>query len=314
MILWTIKLINSVRKAIAGRRHPSQLAWGVALGCLLGLIPHGNLLAVALVLVVLTLRVNHAMAALTAVLVTLVAPKMDPVFHEVGTWFFGHESVTERMAWAWQLPFVPWTDLNNTVVMGSFLIGMVTLVPLFLLTYPVFRNWALALDGESEEEFADLNSPQTNSHRQVASPRSRESKPNDQIERTDMSHDKPTRPHVVPSPVTSAPAKATSGRVYDVRRVDSPEALAAPNLEEAPKTERVASGARQETKVAIEQQPAGQPPTSSKPGNQSPTNTNQAPANSVESDQGSADDQEKIDEALSYLLRQLRDSKEKDAA
>ena len=49
MIFWMAKLLNSLRRAIEGRKHPHQLAWAVALGLLLGVVPHGNLLAFALV-------------------------------------------------------------------------------------------------------------------------------------------------------------------------------------------------------------------------------------------------------------------------
>ena len=53
------------------------------------------------------------------------------------------------MQQAWALPLVPWTDLNNTVVLGSFLIGVVALLPIFCLTLPFFRFFKP--DEESEE-------------------------------------------------------------------------------------------------------------------------------------------------------------------
>ena len=59
MIFWMVKLLNSLRRAIEGRKHPHQLAWAVALGLLLGVVPHGNLLAFALVILVLSLKINH---------------------------------------------------------------------------------------------------------------------------------------------------------------------------------------------------------------------------------------------------------------
>ena len=84
MIFWIVKLVNSLRRAIEGRRYPHQLAWAVALGLLLGVVPHGNLLAFVLVILVLSLKINHAMAGLTAVCVTFLAVKLDPYSHEVG--------------------------------------------------------------------------------------------------------------------------------------------------------------------------------------------------------------------------------------
>ena len=73
MILCICKLVSTARRAIAGRKYPHQMAWGVAFGLLLGVIPHGNLLALLVLLVVLSLKINHAMAALTAVGTTFLA-------------------------------------------------------------------------------------------------------------------------------------------------------------------------------------------------------------------------------------------------
>ncbi len=124
MILWTLKLISTARRAIAGRKYPHQLAWAVAFGLLLGVVPHGNLLAIVLLLVVLSLKINHAMAGLTAIGATFLATRLDPLSHQVGDYVLTHPSLSEAAVTAWQLPLVPWTDLNNTVVMGSFLIGV----------------------------------------------------------------------------------------------------------------------------------------------------------------------------------------------
>ncbi|WP_044300350.1 TIGR03546 family protein [Rhodopirellula sallentina] len=312
MILWTIKLINSLRKAIAGRKHPSQLAWGVAFGVLLGLIPHGNLLAVALVMLVLTLRVNHAMVALVGIAITMVAPRIDPTFDSVGRWLFEYPTIAENLAIAWQYPLMPWTDLNNTVVAGSFAIGLAALVPLFLITYPIFRAWA-PLEDELEEGVS----------LQRIKPREDQSRIHDEeasVARLDAAHVKTTRPHVKPSrpvapqspqpsaPTTVQPHTATSGRVYDVRRIDE-----GTPTDSVTKPAEPATPAR-ETRVAI----AASTTPAKKTKGESGTDTSNTPSNTTSpaaDPKGSdVDDQQKIDEALSYLLRQLRDSQDKDAA
>lgn len=142
MILWTIKLLKEVRRAIAGRRFPAQLAWAVAFGILLGIIPHGNLLALALLLVVLSLKLNHAMAGLTAVATSFLATWLDPFSHQLGDYVLTHPQFSQAAIAAWQWPLVPWTHLNNTVVMGSFLIGAAAILPTFFITYPIFRALA----------------------------------------------------------------------------------------------------------------------------------------------------------------------------
>ncbi len=131
--------LASVWQAIIGRNEPSQLAWGLSFGILLGLIPHGNLLAIVVLILVLTLRVNHGLAAVATVISSLLATRLDPISHPLGRQVLTHPEFSRHLAGAWQMPFVPWTDLNNTVLVGSFLIGVAALLPIFLLSYPIFH-------------------------------------------------------------------------------------------------------------------------------------------------------------------------------
>lgn len=142
MVLWLIKQFLNIKQVLAGRSHPHQMAWGLALGLLLGLIPHGNLLTVALVALVVCLNINHAMVALVGVAVTFLATRLDPYSHQVGQFVLLHPSLAEPLANAWQLPLAAWTDLNNTIVMGSFLIGVAALLPVYAFSYPLFRMLA----------------------------------------------------------------------------------------------------------------------------------------------------------------------------
>ncbi|KAA5545273.1 TIGR03546 family protein [Roseiconus nitratireducens] len=150
MVIFSLKLLNNVRKAIAGRRFPHQLAGGVALGVLLGIIPHGNLLAVLVLLTVLSFRVNHAMLGVVAIVVSFGAAFLDPYSHRVGDYLLSHPTGLSIAQQAWALPLVPWTDLNNTVVLGSFTIGLFSTGPIFLLALPLFRRMAPADTSSSE--------------------------------------------------------------------------------------------------------------------------------------------------------------------
>jgi uncharacterized protein (TIGR03546 family) len=157
MLFFSIKLLNNVRKAIAGRRYPHQLAGGVALGVLLGIIPHGNLLALFVLCAVLCFRVNHAMLAVVAIAVSFAATRLDPYSHQVGEFCLTHPVGYELAASAWELPLVPWMNINNTVVLGSFLIGLGSSPVIFVFTLPLFR----AIAPSKREEAATEADPQT---------------------------------------------------------------------------------------------------------------------------------------------------------
>lgn len=152
MILWTIKQLFSLKKALTGRANPSELAWGLALGIAIGLIPKGNLVSVAMIGLLVTLRVNHGMAALSAVAVSFLAFRFDPWTHQLGSEVLQSPKTRDLLQRFWDAPFVPWTDLNNTVVMGSTIVGLGSVLPTFLLTLPIFRWLAPKKKAEKEQD------------------------------------------------------------------------------------------------------------------------------------------------------------------
>ncbi len=139
MVVFSLKLLNNVRKAIAGRKYPHQLAGGVALGVLLGIIPHGNLLALIVLATVLCFQVNHAIMGVVAIAASFGATRLDVYSHRIGEAVLTHPTGFQIAERAWAMPGVPWTDLNNTVVLGSFVIGVAATLPIFLITLPLFR-------------------------------------------------------------------------------------------------------------------------------------------------------------------------------
>ncbi len=342
MILWTIKLISSVRKAIAGRRHPGQLAWGVALGALIGMIPHGNLLAVVLVLLVLMLQVNHAMVALVGVAVTFLAPRLDPAFDSLGRWFFQQPGVADRLAVAWQYPLVPWTDLNNTIVMGSFIIGLASVGPLLMVTYPLFRALAPVLvDPEAEAKADSQTAPQDETKPEPTAAGDAECEPTPPnvatptVKRLDTSHAVHDSSHVDTRDASESSASPVNPAQADSITAESDVAVGPSGTDarrpQAGSSERVpatSQSAQDSTPPRAIPQPVAASKASrptrvaigtsvSRRVNTTETVAAARAAQSTRADDSTespVDEQHKIDEALSYLLRQLRDSKDKDAA
>lgn len=329
MILWTIKLWTTLRRAIAGRRYPAQLAWAVALGVLLGIIPHGNLLAIALLVVVLSLKINHAAAALTAIGVSFLAAKLDPVSHQVGNFVLIQPRVADAAAQAWRFPLVPWTDLNNTVVMGSFLIGVVALLPIFMLTYPIFRLFKPADEEAAEESLVD----QRHIDQRHIDQRHTDQRQSDQRQPgAASSHPVELVRHPSPSGRTSPPSHHLSpnrtaavatgdgqsphqiyvqgqdGRIYPVARADS-EPIEFFEIDRGHQAFRQPTHAT-ETRIDVvrvaETKPEFNASQSTMPSNQA----ERAPSNSPQSGDGA----QPMDEALNYLLRQLRDSQTRNVA
>jgi uncharacterized protein (TIGR03546 family) len=142
MILWLIRLVMTLRKALAGRRHPRAMAAGIAFGLLLGLVPKLNLTAVLLLGVTLCLNLNHAVCLLTAIGVSFLAARLDPWTGALGAAVLESPRLRETWIGWYEMPLVPWMKLHNTVVLGSLLSGSAAVGPVYFLTVPWLKRWA----------------------------------------------------------------------------------------------------------------------------------------------------------------------------
>lgn len=349
MVIFSLKLLNNLRKALAGRRFPHQLAGGVALGVLLGVIPHGNLLAAIVLIALLCFRVNHAIMGVVAILVTFGATYMDNYSHAVGEYLLLHSTGNRFATQAWSLPLVPWTDLNNTVVLGSFVIGVASVLPVFALTLPVFRLIAPveddkdALSGESETETSN-DSTRIDSHNELRGPsrfespehgdkKSASDAPGNSASDVSTKHsvsvfvdreEELTAPRFIEitddtdqAPESSSTPTIPIDRVLEVEPAFRP----VPDQSTAPTEQSVAptdKTLRQDTGSATEPLPTNEQMVSVETRidviRMKDVDTDESPSNVGGDPNGIDHAEQPMDEALNYLLRQLRNSQQRKAA
>ncbi|MDP7019545.1 MAG: TIGR03546 family protein, partial [Pirellulaceae bacterium] len=139
--MWLIKQLRNLRSALKTSDTPRQLALGFAFGLLLGLVPKGNLLACAIGVTMFATRGNLSVAIVTAFGVSFLSGSLDNVAHGVGAWFLRAPSLEGLWRSLEQTPYVPWTRFNNTVVLGSFVLGAAAFYPAYCLSLPFFANY-----------------------------------------------------------------------------------------------------------------------------------------------------------------------------
>ena len=110
----------------------NQLAGACALGVAAGILPKANLLAKLLGLAMVVLRVNLAAALLVAAVFTLLGPLFHFIAHPLGLWLLTAPALRGMWTALYNTPLVPWTAFNDTVVLGSLLLGMALFVPSFI--------------------------------------------------------------------------------------------------------------------------------------------------------------------------------------
>ena len=130
-------LIRPIRNAVSvlvANDSPGQIAAAIALGTVAGFVPKGNLIAVALITLLMALRVNRTAGLMSVALFSWVGSLADGFTHQVGARVLAIESMQPHYAWAYELPLGPWIGFNNTVVLGSLLVGLYLVYPVYVLS------------------------------------------------------------------------------------------------------------------------------------------------------------------------------------
>ena len=134
-----IKMIQSLVGALHSEGTPGQLALGIALGSIMGLTPlmsvHNAMVFAAIVL----LNVSFAGGMLGWALFVPIGFLLDPLFDWIGHQLLLAESLRGLWTSLYNMPIVPLTNFNNTIVLGSLVFSLLLLVPLFFAT-----RWAVA--------------------------------------------------------------------------------------------------------------------------------------------------------------------------
>jgi uncharacterized protein (TIGR03546 family) len=138
------RLLRPVRMFVAAllaHDAPNQLAAGFALGLVLGLAPKGNLIALSLLVLLFSLRVNAGTGLLAAFVFSWVGPALDPFTDKLGAYFLTVGSMQPTYAALFHLPLGPLFKFNNTVVVGSLLVGLWAMYPAYWVSLLAFRRF-----------------------------------------------------------------------------------------------------------------------------------------------------------------------------
>jgi len=128
-----LKQIFQLFKMLNSETGTNQIASGLALGFALGMSPFLSLQGLLIILLVVIFRVQFGAATLSAFFFAFIAYLLDPVFHLVGDKILYAESLQGLWTDLYNMPLVPLTRFNNTVVMGSGVVGLILFIPLFFL-------------------------------------------------------------------------------------------------------------------------------------------------------------------------------------
>jgi len=140
-----IKATAKLILALNGNVKKSQIASGMAWGVVLGLIPAGSIFWIVIFIITFFFKHNHWSKLFSMAVLKILSPLI--IFHvDSFGWFVLHfEALKPLFTTMYNMPFVPFTKFNNTLVMGGLAGGAVLWLPsfiIFMLLIPLYRNYA----------------------------------------------------------------------------------------------------------------------------------------------------------------------------
>lgn len=111
----------------------NQIAAGVALGFVLGLSPTLSLQTFLVFLIILLFRVQAGAAFLSAFFFKFVGFLLDPIVDPLGRYALELESLRPLYIQLYNMPLIPLTRFNNSIVMGSGLLAFLLFPFMFIL-------------------------------------------------------------------------------------------------------------------------------------------------------------------------------------
>ena len=129
------QLLISFRSTIRGVDTTRQMAIGVTLGMLLGMMPKDTAFVLLFAVMLLLSQGNLLAGAVSAILFSWVGWLLEPATHAAGLAVLSIEALQPWLAEIQGWPLGPWFRLDNTVVMGSLMVGLVGVLPCYRISY-----------------------------------------------------------------------------------------------------------------------------------------------------------------------------------
>ncbi len=139
-----IKLLNS-------DKGTNQIAAGLVCGMILGFTPAFSLQTLLVILVLFLFRIQIGAALVGSFFFAIFAYILDPVFHSVGMWVLEREGLRPLFTTLYNAPIIPMTRFNNSIVMGSAVVGLILAPLVFVVSRALIEKYRVQVVARFEK-------------------------------------------------------------------------------------------------------------------------------------------------------------------
>jgi uncharacterized protein (TIGR03546 family) len=140
-----LKQIFSFLKLLNSDTGSNQIAAGIAAGFILGMTPALSLQTILVFLCIFFFRIQIGAAFLAAFFFKFIAFLLDPIFDDVGYWILNLPSLQSLFTNMYNMPIVPFTRFNNTIVMGSGVISILLSPVIYFLSLYIVAQYRVKI-------------------------------------------------------------------------------------------------------------------------------------------------------------------------
>jgi len=135
------KQIFSFLKLLNSDTGTTSLASGIALGFVLGMSPFLSLQGLFIIVLCLLFRVQLGAMFVSSFFFAFVAYLFDPVFHQIGENLLLNPELKNLWVSMFNAPLVPLTRFNNTIVLGSGVLGFALSPIIFFMSQILIKKY-----------------------------------------------------------------------------------------------------------------------------------------------------------------------------
>lgn len=139
-----LKLLNS-------ETGQNQLAAGIAAGFILGMTPMMSLQTFLVFICIFFFRIQAGAAFLAAFFFKFIAYLLDPAFDSIGGAVLSADSLHGLFTTMYNIPLLPLTRFNNTIVMGSGVLTVILSPFVFILSRILIAKYRVTVVARIKE-------------------------------------------------------------------------------------------------------------------------------------------------------------------
>jgi len=124
-----IKFLKELNSADSSK----SIVLAIVLGLIAGFLPTVNFFTILIFFIVLILRIPIGLFIASFGVFKIVGFFLDPIFHKVGFLLLTNDILKPFWTFLYNIPFFRWSGFNNTIVIGSLVLGIVFGIILYIV-------------------------------------------------------------------------------------------------------------------------------------------------------------------------------------